>query len=37
MRLDSLKLTNFRGFSSFEISFDPHFTVLLGANMAGRS
>lgn len=37
MKLDSLKLTNFRGFSEFEITFDPSFTVLLGGNMAGKS
>jgi predicted ATP-binding protein involved in virulence len=37
MKLEHLKLENFRGFSSFEISFDPQFTVLLGENMAGKS
>ncbi|MEO7733885.1 MAG: AAA family ATPase [Kofleriaceae bacterium] len=37
MKLEHLKLVNFRGFSSFEISFDPSFTVLLGENMAGKS
>lgn len=37
MKLEYLKLTNFRGFREFEISFDPFFTVLLGANMAGKT
>lgn len=37
MKLESLKLTNFRGFREFEITFDPQFTVLLGGNMAGKS
>jgi predicted ATP-binding protein involved in virulence len=37
MKLESLKLTNFRGFREFEITFDPSFTVLLGGNMAGKS
>jgi predicted ATP-binding protein involved in virulence len=37
MKLEHLKLSNFRGFRSFEITFDPSFTVLLGRNMAGKS
>jgi predicted ATP-binding protein involved in virulence len=37
MRLEHLKLTNFRGFPSLEISFDPSLTVLLGGNMAGKT
>lgn len=37
MKLESLKLTNFRGFREFEITFDPQFTVLLGGNMAGKT
>jgi len=37
MKLEHLTLTNFRGFHSLEISFDPAFTVLLGGNMAGKS
>lgn len=37
MKLERLKLTNFRGFREFEISFDPSFTVLLGGNMAGKT
>ena len=37
MKLEYLKLTNFRGFRELEISFDPSFTVLLGPNMAGKS
>jgi len=36
IKLESLKLTNFRGFRELEISFDPSFAVLLGENMAGR-
>lgn len=37
MRLDQLTLTNFRGFESLEISFDPDVTVLLGGNMSGKT
>lgn len=37
MKLEYLKLTNFRGFREFEITFDPQFTVLLGGNMAGKT
>jgi predicted ATP-binding protein involved in virulence len=37
MKLEHLKLENFRGFRSFAISFDPSFTVLLGGNMAGKT
>src|SRR5215813_4812791 len=37
MKLEYLKLTNFRGFREFEITFDPQFTVLLGDNMAGKT
>ncbi|HEX8109210.1 MAG TPA: AAA family ATPase [Kofleriaceae bacterium] len=37
MKLEYLKLTNFRGFREFEIPFDPQFTVLLGGNMAGKT
>src|SRR5262249_19062757 len=37
MKLETLTLENFRGFRSFQISFDPSFTVLLGSNMAGKS
>jgi predicted ATP-binding protein involved in virulence len=37
MKLEHLKLVNFRGFRSLEISFDPQFTVLLGDNMAGKT
>lgn len=37
MKLESVKLTNFRGFRELEISFDPSFTILLGENMAGKT
>jgi predicted ATP-binding protein involved in virulence len=37
MKLEYLKLTNFRGFRQLEIAFDPSFTVLLGPNMAGKT
>lgn len=37
MKLEYLKLTNFRGFRELEITFDPSFTVLLGPNMAGKT
>jgi predicted ATP-binding protein involved in virulence len=37
MKLERLKLSNFRGFRELEISFDATFTVLLGGNMAGKS
>ena len=35
MKLEYLKLTNFRGFREFEFSFDPSFTVLLGNRLGG--
>ncbi|HEX4418434.1 MAG TPA: AAA family ATPase [Kofleriaceae bacterium] len=37
MKLEHLRLVNFRGFRSLEISFDPQFTILLGDNMAGKT
>jgi predicted ATP-binding protein involved in virulence len=37
MKLESLQLTNFRGFRELEITFDPSFTVLIGGNMAGKT
>lgn len=37
MKLESLKLTNFRGFRELRITFAPSFTVLLGCNMAGKT
>jgi predicted ATP-binding protein involved in virulence len=37
MKLEQLELSNFRGFDTFSITFDPSFTVLLGENMAGKT
>ena len=37
MKLEYLKLTNFRGFSSLELTLEPDLTVLLGSNMAGKT
>ena len=37
MKLEYLKLTNFRGFTSLELTFEPGLTVLLGTNMAGKT
>ena len=37
MRLDMLKLGNYRQFESFEITFDPKLTVLAGINGAGKT
>jgi len=37
MRIDRLKLENFGGFESFEIEFDPHFTLLVGDNASGKT
>ncbi len=36
-RLRSLRLTNFRGFESLDIAFDPQLTVLVGVNGSGKS
>ncbi len=37
MRLDSLNLINFRGYSSFQTSFSPDVTVIVGANGSGKT
>ena len=37
MYLNCIKLTNFRGFESFEMAFNPEMTVLVGRNGSGKS
>lgn len=37
MRIDRLKIRNFKGFESFEIGFDPHFNLLVGDNGSGKT
>lgn len=37
MRLDHLRLKNFRGFANFEVTLDPRMTVLVGDNAAGKT
>lgn len=37
MRLERLRLENFRGFESLDLPVDPSFTLLLGANAAGKT
>lgn len=37
MRIDHVKLINFRAFESFELDLDPQLTVLAGRNGCGKS
>ncbi len=37
MRLSSLSLTDFRGYASLELTFEPDVTVLVGVNGAGKT
>ncbi|MCP4676953.1 MAG: AAA family ATPase [Deltaproteobacteria bacterium] len=37
MRLEKLKLHNFRGFENFELDFHPEVTVLVGINGSGKT
>ena len=37
MRIDSLDIRNFRCFGERTFSFDPHFTLLIGANASGKT
>ncbi len=37
MRIDRLKIQNFKGFESFEIKLDPHFNLLVGDNASGKT
>lgn len=37
MIIDTLKLTNFRRFADFEVTFDQQITVLVAKNGAGKS
>ncbi|MGC9224304.1 MAG: AAA family ATPase [Terracidiphilus sp.] len=37
MRIDQLTLRNFNGFEDCSIDFDPHFTLLVGDNGAGKT
>ncbi len=37
MRIDSLRLQNFRCYTDTEFSFDPHFNLIVGQNGAGKT
>lgn len=37
MRLDKLRVQNYRCFAEFEIDFDPHLTVLIASNGGGKT
>ena len=37
MRIDRLKVRNFKGFADREFTFDPHFNLLVGDNAAGKT
>lgn len=37
MRIDRLKITNFKRFASCEFKFDPQFNLIIGDNAAGKS
>jgi len=37
LRIDRLRIENFKGFKSCEIDFDPHFNVLIGDNASGKT
>ena len=37
MRIDRLRLINFRGFEEFETDFHPNFNVIIGINGAGKT
>jgi len=36
VRLDKLRVQNYRCFGEFEIDFDPHLTVLIASNGGGK-
>ena len=37
MRIESIKLKNFRCFEDLEIAFHPQLTVIVGKNASGKS
>ena len=37
LRLDSLELSNYRKFETYEVEFDSRLTVLTGDNASGKS
>lgn len=37
MRIDYLKIINFKGFQDCDFAFDRHFTILIGENGAGKT
>ena len=37
MRLDKLRIQNYRCFGEFEIDFDPHLTILIASNGGGKT
>ncbi len=37
MKIDSIQIDNFRGIERLELTFDPHFTLLVGDNGSGKT
>ena len=37
MRIDSIKIVNFRGIAALDLEFDPSFTLLVGDNGSGKT
>ena len=37
MRIDRLKLQNYKGFSWFEVDLDPSFNLFVGDNASGKT
>lgn len=37
VRLDTLRMQNYRCFGEFEIDFDPHLTILIASNGGGKT
>jgi len=37
MRIDRLRIQNFKQFSDFQLEFDPHFNLLVGENGTGKT
>ncbi len=37
MRIDSIKLTNYKRFGAFEVQLDPQFNLFVGDNASGKT
>jgi len=37
MKIDKLKLKNFRCFENINIEFSPHFNIIIGDNASGKT